>query len=172
MFGLLSLTCETENLHGNSPGQISNSLPCNLNLINQVFAKELPASPRNLHSGELLLPQPCTPVWNESSVGRTGDGIFVNACLRREISRNKVRVLARRRRNYSEALELFDFIEVWLQGSHASLILEVIYGGDMMSMIFPRREGAVYSGVDEIAAALGAMPTEVFKARDIMANRL
>ncbi len=48
-------------------------------------------------------------------------------------------------------------------------ILEVIYGGDMMSLIFPRREGAVYSGIDEIAAALGARPVEVFKSRDIMA---
>ncbi len=48
-------------------------------------------------------------------------------------------------------------------------ILEVIYGGDMMSMIFPRREGAPYSGMGEVSAALGAQPLEVFKSRDIMA---
>ncbi len=65
--------------------------------------------------------------------------------------------------------EHLDYKEDEISFKTKSGILEVIYGGDMMSMIFPRREGAVYSGVDEIAAALGAIPTEVFKARDIMA---
>lgn len=48
-------------------------------------------------------------------------------------------------------------------------ILTVLYGGDMMSMIFPRRPAAPYSGQGELAAALRADPSEVLKSRDIMA---
>lgn len=48
-------------------------------------------------------------------------------------------------------------------------ILTVVYGGNIMSMIFPRRPATPYSGRSEVAAALRAEPSEVFKSRDIMA---
>ncbi len=48
-------------------------------------------------------------------------------------------------------------------------ILRVVYGGDMMSLIFPRRPAARYSGESEVADALKARPVEVLKSRDLMA---
>ncbi len=48
-------------------------------------------------------------------------------------------------------------------------ILKVVYGGDMMSMIFPRRAAAQYQGEKEVAAALRAEPSEVLKSRDLLA---
>lgn len=48
-------------------------------------------------------------------------------------------------------------------------VLEVVYGGDMMSMIFPRRPASPYSGEAEVAAALRSRPAELFKSRDLMA---
>lgn len=48
-------------------------------------------------------------------------------------------------------------------------ILKVVYGGDIMSMIFPRRPAVPTSALDEISAALRARPSEVLKSRDLMA---
>ncbi len=48
-------------------------------------------------------------------------------------------------------------------------LLKVIYGGDMMSMIFPRRAAVPFQSDKEVAAALRAHPTEVLKSRDLMA---
>ncbi len=48
-------------------------------------------------------------------------------------------------------------------------ILTVIYGGDIMSMIFPRRAAEPSSAAAEIADALRAHPLEVLKSRDFLA---
>lgn len=48
-------------------------------------------------------------------------------------------------------------------------LLKVVYGGDMMSMIFPRRAAVPLQSDKEVAAALRARPTEVLKSRDLMA---
>ncbi len=48
-------------------------------------------------------------------------------------------------------------------------VLTVLYGGDMMSMIFPRRPGQPSHAIAELADALGAQPQEVLKSRDFLA---
>lgn len=65
--------------------------------------------------------------------------------------------------------EHLDYKEEEISFRTKSGILTVVYGGDIMSMIFPRRPAAPFSGRAEVAAALRSEPSEVFKARDIMA---
>ncbi|HEY9167098.1 MAG TPA: PhzF family phenazine biosynthesis protein [Candidatus Kryptonia bacterium] len=47
-------------------------------------------------------------------------------------------------------------------------LLKVLFAGDMMSMIFPRRPGEICPAPDNLKEALGAQPREVLKARDLM----
>ncbi len=47
--------------------------------------------------------------------------------------------------------------------------LKVVYGGDIMSMFFPRRPAVPFPEVSEISEALRARPSEVLKSRDLMA---
>ncbi|HQT91680.1 MAG TPA: PhzF family phenazine biosynthesis protein, partial [Candidatus Kryptobacter bacterium] len=47
-------------------------------------------------------------------------------------------------------------------------LLKVVYGGDIMSMIFPRRPAEPYSAPGELAEALRARPSEVLKSRDFL----
>ena len=47
-------------------------------------------------------------------------------------------------------------------------LLKVVYGGDIMSMIFPRRPAEPYSAPGELAEALRARPLEVRKSRDFL----
>lgn len=65
--------------------------------------------------------------------------------------------------------EHLDYEEDEISFKTKSGILKVVYGGDMMSMIFPRRPAVPYQGEKEVAAALRANPAEVFKSRDLMA---
>ncbi|MCL4509822.1 MAG: PhzF family phenazine biosynthesis protein [Bacteroidetes bacterium] len=47
-------------------------------------------------------------------------------------------------------------------------ILKVIYGGDFMSMIFPRRPGEPCSVPDNLINGINAKPAEVLKSRDYL----
>lgn len=65
--------------------------------------------------------------------------------------------------------EHLDYEQEEINFKTKSGILKVVYGGDIMSMFFPRRPAVPVSDMDEISQALRARPAELLKSRDLMA---